>query len=123
MTNKDYKRMTDVDDRGKPCFTTTFNEETDECLIRHLQRLYELENAIENGTLVFLPFKCGDKMWHVWKTSAGTCHMEEMKLWEITITDKEIFYDTLHHGVFESTDDFYHTKEEAEKALEELKND
>lgn len=52
MTNKDYKRLSDT---GIP---TTTPEDV-------YNRLYELENAIENGTLVFLPCKVGDKIWRV----------------------------------------------------------
>ncbi len=118
MTNKDYDRLTFQPSRHSGIICGIGLKANSEEIA---ERLYALEEMIENGTLVFLPFKCGDKMWHVWKTNAGTCHVEEMKLWEITITDKEIFYDTLHHGIFESTDNLYHTKEEAEKVLEEMK--
>lgn len=52
MTNKDYKRLTDT---GIP--TTTPEEVYD--------RLYDLENSIENGTLVFLPCKLDDKFWWI----------------------------------------------------------
>lgn len=56
MTNKDYKRLTVWDgELQRPCMTADFNEDPSEALARHVDRLYELENAIENGTLVFLP--------------------------------------------------------------------
>ena len=50
--NKDYKRLTDT---GIPTITPddVYN------------RLRELENAIGNGTLVFLPCKVGDTVWFV----------------------------------------------------------
>ena len=53
MTNKDYKRLTN--DLGLSC----------QLPIRVYDRLTELENAIENGTLVFLPCKVGDTVWFV----------------------------------------------------------
>ena len=53
MTNKDYKRLTN--DLGLSC----------QLPIRMYDRLTELENAIENGTLVFLPCKVGDKVWYL----------------------------------------------------------
>lgn len=52
MTNKDYKRLTDA---GIP---TTTSEDV-------YNRLYELENAIEDGMLMFFPGKVGDSLWHI----------------------------------------------------------
>ena len=117
MTNKDYKRLTDVDDRGKPCFTTTFSEETDECLIRHLQRLYDLENAIENGTLVFLPCKVGDEFWYVNKIRKIAC-IEQVVEFEVG-NYGIVIVDTFgrRHSTIER---IYFTKEAAKKALEEM---
>ena len=51
MENKDYKRLTDT---GIPITNK------DVCM-----RLFELENAIENGTLFFLPCKVGESVWHI----------------------------------------------------------
>lgn len=119
MTNKDYKRLTDVDDRGKPCFTTTFNEETDECLIRHLQRLYELENAIENGTLVFLPCKVGDEFWWILKKHSGEYEILKEKVKQIRICDYGFIIIDFDGAGWELSE-IYFTKEAAEKALEEL---
>ena len=66
MTNKDYKRLTVYNEElQRPCMTADFNEEADETIAKHVDRLYELENAIENGTLVFLPCKVGDTVWHI----------------------------------------------------------
>ena len=53
MTNKEYERLTN--DLGLSC----------QLPIRMYDRLTMLENAIENGTLVFLPCKVGDKVWYL----------------------------------------------------------
>lgn len=57
MTNKDYKRLTIWNEElQRPCMSAdSSNEQTVDIVARHVDRLYELENAIENGTLVFLP--------------------------------------------------------------------
>lgn len=112
MTNKDYKRLSDT---GIP---TTTPEDV-------YNRLYELENAIENGTLVFLPFKVGDDFW---------CFAEYYSLsegWETLITKHTVneirILDNIIYLYDENDEEYdtrdiilYHTKEEAEKALEEL---
>ena len=56
MTNKDYKRLTIWNEElQRPCMSAdSSNEQTVDIVARHVDRLYELENAIENGTLVFL---------------------------------------------------------------------
>lgn len=55
MTNKDYERLTPKN----AVVTGRFSGKT------LLDRLTMLENAIENGTLVFLPCKVGDKVWYL----------------------------------------------------------
>lgn len=58
MTNKDYKRLTVYNEELQcPCMTADEGEQTTDTIARHVQRLYELENAIEDGTLVFVPRK------------------------------------------------------------------
>lgn len=105
MTNKDYKRLTDT---GIPTITPddVYN------------RLYELENAIENGTLVFLPFKVGDKFW--WIFQAQNPFIVDERVQSIEISERGI--------VIIDTDDeewqlsrLYFTEESAEKALAEVK--
>ena len=65
MTNKDYKRLTIWNEElQRPCMSAdSSNEQTVDIVARHVDRLYELENAIENGKLMFLPFKVGDEFW------------------------------------------------------------
>lgn len=64
MTNKDYKRLTDT---GIPTITPDdiYN------------RLYELENAIENSKFVFLPCKVDDKFWWILNKYSGDEIVEE----------------------------------------------
>lgn len=79
MTNKDYKRLTDT---GIP--TTTPDDV--------YNRLYELENAIEKGTLMFLPFAVGDEFW---------CFAEYYSLsdgWVNLITKHTLFEYLRKHG-------------------------
>ena len=113
MTNKDYKRLTN--DLGLSC----------QLPIRVYDRLYELENAIENGTLVFLPFAVGDEFW---------CFAEYYSLsngWENLITKHTVHEMRILNNViylYDENDDeydtsdiiLYTTEEAAKKALEEL---
>lgn len=107
MTNKDYKRLTN--DLGFSC----------QLPIRVYDRLYELENAIENGTLVFLPCKVGDKFWWILNKYSGDEIVEE-KVKQIRICDYG-FYIIDYDGSGWYLGEIYFTKEAAEKALEELK--
>lgn len=67
MTNKDYKRLTVWSEEVQnTCMSADSSyERRDDIVARHIDRLYELENAIENSTLVFLPCKVGDTVWFV----------------------------------------------------------
>ena len=108
MTNKEYKRLSDT---GIP---TTTPEDV-------YNRLYELENAIENGTLVFLSCKVGDNFWWIrgQYPDIWTIRKEEVQAIEITEQGVSI----IDMGDEEwSLSRLYFTKEEAEKALEELKD-
>lgn len=118
MTNKDYKRLTPKN----AVVTGRFSGKT------LLNRLTELENAIENGTLVFLPCKVGDEFW---------CFAEYYSLsdgWENLITKHTVSEIRIRNNViylYDENDEeydtsdiiLYFTKEAAEKALEEMKND
>jgi hypothetical protein len=107
MTNKDYKRLTN--DLGFSC----------QLPIRVYDRLYELENAIENGTLVFLPCKVDDKFWWILNKCSGEHEFVQEKVKQIRICDYGfciIDYD----GTGWYLNEIYFTKEAAQKALEEL---
>lgn len=65
----EYKRLTDKDWKNKYAFGTC-SKSDGECDVYKdcfdmVQRLAELEDEIENGTLVRLPFKLGDAVWVV----------------------------------------------------------
>nr|DAH66835.1 MAG TPA: hypothetical protein [Caudoviricetes sp.] len=118
MTNKDYDRLTfqHIRHGGMICGVglKANSEEVAE-------RLYALENAIENGTLVFLPYRTGQKFWWIYHSPVGVERGVESE----TICKVEIFKDNLtiitDSGLLFNDKDVFTTKEEAEKALEELK--
>ena len=129
MTNKDYKRLTVYNEEmQRPCMTADFNEETVDIVARHVDRLYELENSIKNGTLVFLPCKVGDNVYFVNRWSS----IPRIEVWcisaiEITSDGIEIgayrIINQNQKGLFRPGgfgNEVFTTKEAAEKALEEL---
>jgi hypothetical protein len=120
MTNKDYKRLTVWgEELQRPCMSTdSSNEQTVDIVMRHVDRLYELENAIENGTLAFLPCKVGDEFWWILNKHSGDEIVEE-KVKQIRICDYG-FYIIDCDGAGWYLNEIYFTKEAAKKALEEL---
>lgn len=121
MTNKDYMRFTAWNEElQRPCMTAYSNEETVDIVARHVDRLYELENAIENGTLEFLPCKVDDKFWWILKKHSGEYGIMEEKVKQIRII-KLGFYIIDYDDAGWYLSEIYFTREEAEKALEELK--
>lgn len=93
-----------------------------------MDRLTTLENAIENGTLVFLPCKVGDTVYFVHHYGFGRNPIEPYIVDRITITLKQVIFDThqveppYNLGLIYSDSwgrDVFFTKEAAEKAFEE----
>lgn len=91
------------------------------------KRLYELENKIENGTLIELPCKVGDKLYKVMPI-AKKMRIVEHKVSKLYMEKNEIYIffrkteqkrgwviSNLHIG-----EDVFFTREEAEKKLKEL---
>lgn len=119
MTDKDYERLTIWNEElQRPCMSAdSSNEQTVDIVARHVDRLYELENAIENGTLVFLPCKLGDKFW--WIFQARSPFIVDEKVQSIEISERGITIIDMG-GEEWSLSRVYFTKEAAEKALEEL---
>lgn len=130
MTNKDYERLTVWNEKSqKACMTAYFQEEMFDVVARHVDRLYELENAIEDGTLMFLPCKVGDDVYFVNRWSS----IPRIEVWRILAI--EITSDGIVIGVYRITNqnqkglfypgsfgkEVFTTKEAAEKALEEIK--
>lgn len=126
MTNKDYKRLTIWNEEmQRPCMTADFNEETVDIVARHIDRLYELENAIENGTLMFLPCNIGDEFWcfaEYYSLSDGwVCEIVKHTVQEIRILNNVIYlYDECDNEYDTSDIILYTTEEAAKKALKEL---
>lgn len=121
MTNKDYKRLTVYNEEiQRSCMTADFNEETVGIVARHVDRLYELENAIENGTLVFLPCKIGDKFWWILQKYTGEYEIVKEKVKQIRICH-DGFYIIDYNGAGWYLSEIYFTKDAAKKALEEMK--
>ena len=131
MTNKEYKRLTTYNvDFDHPAMTATRGEDTTETIARHIERLYELENAIENGALVFLPCKPGDTVYYANKyfyprrieeyiiTAIEIRGHEGIRCLICSTTDTTMNSSFLAAGI---GDYIFTTKEAAEKALEEVK--
>lgn len=128
MTNKDYKRLTVWNEETqRPCMTAYFQEELFDTVARHVERLYELENAIEDGKLKFLPCKVEDSLWHI---------QHNLTIEEAVVDNVEVLCDgdtkirvhfvnaqagTTFYG--SAMGKYYFTSEEAaKKALEKMKN-
>lgn len=115
MTNKDYERLTPKN----AVVTGRFSGKT------LLDRLTELENAIENGTLVFLPCKVGDEFWcfaEYYSLSDGWVNeIAKHTVSEIRILNNVIYLYDENDDEYDTSDIILYTTEEAaEKALEEL---
>ena len=84
-----------------------------------LERLAELEDKIEQGTLIELPCKVGDRVYTIDIDSNGKRHIEETQIAEIRIYSGGIYYQD-HLGVW--LFEIFLTREETEKRLKELQN-
>lgn len=90
-------------------------------------RLYELENAIENGILIELPCKVGDTVYEVFKNHKSPfCRATTVE--KIIITDKGLRLKLSRNSVYETAisslgETLFLTEAEAIAKLEELKND
>lgn len=122
MTNKDYERLTVFNEElQRPCMTAEEGEQTTDTIARHVQRLYELENAIEDGTLKFVPYKTGDTVWLVnWMSPPS---VEEGKIIHaVALLFEAAYVVQLKSGglVQTSAGRLFKSEEEAERALKEL---
>lgn len=125
ITNKEYKRLTN--DLGLSC----------QLPIRMYDRLTELENAIENGTLVFLPCKVGDtvhcliaqgRYGTVYTTGEAIARVVSKIIWDGNrfeiYSDRPNYWSTDYnecnfYGYWE--DSVFATKDAAEAHLKELR--
>lgn len=88
-------------------------------------RLYELENAIENGTLIELPCKVGDTVYEVFKNHKPP-FIQQTKVEKIVITDKGLRLKLSRNSVYETAisslgKTLFLTEAEAIAKLEELR--
>lgn len=127
MTNKDYKRLTIWNEElQRPCMSAdSSNEQTVDIVARHVDRLYELENAIENDTLVFLPCKVDDTVYEVFKYHRPP-FIQQTTIEKIIITSKGLRLKLERNSTYETSitawgKTLFPTKEAAQKALEEVK--
>ena len=86
-----------------------------------LNLLAELEDKIENGTLIELPCKVGDTIY--WPNIfRPTPRVEEYTVYGFGIHDNKMAVD-IGFNVFLYLDEISFTKAEAEKKIKELQND
>lgn len=92
-----------------------------------VKRLGELEDKIENGTLVELPCKVGDVVYEVFKNHKPPC-IQQTKIEKVIVTNKGLRLKLERNSVYETSvsalgKTLFFTQEEAEKMLEEIKNE
>ena len=123
-TNSTYKRLTTYNKEFEHAsMTATRGEDTCKTIARHVERLYELENEIENGTLMFLPCKVGDTIYEVFKYHRPP-FIKQTTIEKIIITTKGLRLKLERNSTYETSitaweKTLFPTKEAAEKALEE----
>lgn len=120
----DYKRLTERVGKGIAIKETSTND--NKSIWNAIERLAELEDKIENGTLIELPCKVGDKVYYI--DEKKWCW--EMVVAEIAILKKHIVYKIgngrkeLRYVYYEDLGKkWFLTKAEAEAKLKELQND
>lgn len=92
-----------------------------------VKRLGELEDKIENGTLVELPCKVGDVMYEVFKNHKPPC-IQQTKVEKVIVTNKGVRLKLERNSVYETSvsslgKTLFNNEEEAKRKLEELKNE
>ena len=133
----EYKRLTRKAENGEPYFDGCLrcDLESDCGLCPYwesgLNRLTELEDKIEQGTLIELPCKVGDTVYYVldYGSVKGECVcVEEGKIRAVEIRENyncvwiEVLYEDFvaRHPLWNIGDTIFLTREEAEKRLKEL---
>jgi len=124
---KDYKRLTFkrlVDPYNNDC------EESENVSAASyeelLDRLADLEDKIENGTLVELPCNVGDTVYEVFKNH-NPSFIQQTKIDKIIITEKGLRLKLARNSVYETSiasfgKTLFLTEAEARKALKEFEN-
>ena len=121
---KDYKRVTIRHEDGSYSFMYDYNATTRQIKIL-LDRLAELEDEIEDGTLVKLPCKVGDTIYEVFKNYKPP-FIQQTKVEKIIITEKGLKLKFARNSVYETAisslgKTLFLTETEALKKIEELK--
>ena len=131
-----YERLTEYDEQGIVHYVRCNEYPNKGCYgecgscgvqIKGKQHLAELEDKIENGTLLELPCKVGDKLYLV---SSPFGDIEEWEITDIVIGNVNLFR-LGHKGtndynavLFKELGEYaFSTKDEAKKRLEELKEE
>lgn len=121
---KDYKRVTIRHEDGSYSFMYDYNATTPP-IKTLLDRLAELEDKIEDGTLVELPCKVGGTIYEVFKNYKPP-FIQQTKVEKIIITEKGLKLKFARNSVYETAisslgKTFFLTETEALKKIEELK--
>ena len=115
---KEYKRLTE---KGKKWIESNHDE------VEVYNRLAELEDKIENGTLIELPCKVGDMVYVIDYYN----NIEEVSIFDYTLTPKGFTFTVCNEDIlskyylfdFDFNKDWFLTKAEAEAKLKELQNE
>lgn len=112
-----YKRLTTRN--------ITANNGDNSKLVEYTLRLRQLEKAIENGTLIFLPCRVGDTVYEVIKNCSPQPFVQQTKIEKIIITEKGLRLKLSRNSVYETSisslgKTLFFTKVEAEKEWERL---
>lgn len=119
---KDYKRLTTKCEVGIGLTETSGNIVND--YEKVVNRLAELEDKIENGTLIELPCKVGDIIYEVFKKHKPP-FIQQTKVEKIIITEKGLKLKLARNSFYETSiaslgKIIFLTEDEARKKLEEL---
>lgn len=120
----EYKRFTERVGKGIAVKQTSKND--NKSIFNAIEHLAELEDKIEQGTLIELPCKVGDTVYIVYTFSG----IDEWEVTRIDIMKKNILFRLGHKGTndynsalsSEMEETLFFNREEAEKRLKELQN-
>lgn len=122
------ERLTEKDNKGRWCvkqtrkvdYATVYNCEGSYIIGTPIDRLAQLEDKIENGTLIELPCKVGEWVYGCTKQISRVIHGV---VYKITVDKKGVYYTTYENDGLQEywLDDVYKTQEEAEAKLKELR--
>ena len=117
-----YERLTEKDWHKEKFYPTTDNER----VIR--KRLWDLENKIENGTLIELPCKVGDALWvinecYIHKKEKCSYFIDNLQVETIEFNGRGVLLLCNNGGHYIWNKTVFLTREEAEERLKEKKNE